>query len=866
MVRLREYSDYLKLISEMSQDKDIDHTEQPVEVPQTQSGGPAEQMPEPSVNAQDVFSSKVTLDSPEEELFVGDLSFLKDLTTSSVSYKSRRVDTPSSIGRLVYIILGCNFLLMLVVAGIMWFGPAKVVNFKVTESSLPVPVQSSGQVQSQVAVPSPTQQVSVADAGSEKSAKPDEKGVLPPQDQELLKQGVSLKTADDLFAAGQYMEAGYVYNQISQNWSSSATDGQYMRDFLKLRIGVCMYRAGQSQAQEECFTQALQSRATYVRGMACYYMARIRFKNQDYLEARQKAYQAIALCKSFEDMLLTNLETNMYFLIGDSLTREVLGLYNMGYQLPGRDWSDSLMDIWPVESDALLLEEKLCQTAEKIGQGAGNPRLTVDLNRPVGSQWSLVCLQSPLEETLWKIVSEGNLKAVWSEHSQDLKNSPVTAYMMFMPQQYVAETVCGSTGLIWCFDGQNVTILNPNRYTDFESHRKALIGEAISIWQRFLMRYRFDNRIPNVHYALGRLYTFADQSAAALGEFKLLQGRFSQNDLAPYAYMEAGKIKVNMKDYEGAGHDLNEMLLQYPDCPIVGEATLYLAQTTLEGGQTQRAKELFKKAFQINLSQAGKYEAAAGLGRCAYVQQEWSEAQTWLSRAMGLLQDKNNILVGDICFMLGRSYMEMGQYTDAAKALQTALKSKLSQKEYIRITLELIEVACRQEKFLEALSVLEQVSPAQLSQEDMCDLLIAKARVLREIGVTEQAVSLLRKRIEFIADSRLRARLTLELAVCYMAIEDYTLARRELNSVIQDIPDAYHASRAILVLAQINEKLGQPDRAEDLCVTLLADPQADSNLRNEAFNLLGRVYTSQKYYEKAALAFAGILSQEAGRP
>jgi tetratricopeptide (TPR) repeat protein len=856
----------------MSQDKDIKNTEQPTAV-EAESGGTAGPTSVPPANAQDVFSSEVMLNSSEEELFVGDLSFLKDLTSPPLSCSNRRVETPSSIGRLAYIIVGSNLLLMVVVAGVVWFSPAKVVNFKVTEPSLPTTErssekkpQSSEQVEIQSPVSNQNQQVIVAEPGSEKLAEAFEKVVLTPQDQAFLNRGVSLKTADDLFAAGRYMEAGYVYNQISQNWSSSATNGQYMRDFLKLRIGVCMYRAGEPHAQDECFAQALQSRATYVRGMACYYMACIRFKNQDYLEARQKAYQAIALCKSFEDMLLTNLETDMYFLIGDSLTREVLGLYNMGYELPGRDWSDSLMDIWPAQSDALLLEEALCRTAEKIGQGAGNPRLTVDLNRPVGSQWSLVCLQSPLEETLWKIVSEGNLKAVWVEHSQDLKNSPVTAYMMFVPQQYVAETICGSTGLIWSFDGQNVSILNPNRYTDFESQRKALIGEAISIWQRFLMRYRNDNRIPNVHYTLGRLYTFTGQFAAALGEFKLLQGRFSQNGLAPYAYMEAGKIKAEMKDYEGAGHDLNEMLLQYSDCPIVGEVTLYLAQTTLEGGQTQRAKELFEKSFQVNLSQAGKCQGAAGAGRCAYVQQDWPEAQRWLNQAMELLEDKNNILIGDICFMLGKSYTEMGQYTKAAEVLHAALNSKLSQKEYLRAILELVEAESRQQNFLEALNVLEQVSPAQLSQEDSCDLLIAKSRILREIGATEQAVSLLRKKIDFVADSHLRARLTLELAVNYMAMQDYTLARREINSVIQDMPDAYHVARATLVLAQIIEKIGQPKRAEDLCVTLLADPQTDLKLRNEAFNLLGRIYTSQKYYEKAALAFAGILPQGVSRP
>jgi len=198
--------------------------------------------------------------------------------------------------------------------------------------------------------------------------------------------------------------------------------------------------------------------------------------------------------------------------------------------------------------------------------------------------------------------------------------------------------------------------------------------------------------------------------------------------------------------------------------------------------------------------------------------------------------------------------------------LYAALDGKLSEKEYIRTVLEVVEAECRQQNYVDALEVLGQVPPARLSQEDACDLLIARARVLREIGVAESAISLLRKKIEFVADSRMRARMTLELAQCYVAVEDYTIARRELNDVMQDMPDAHHAALATLVLAQIVEKLEQPERAEGLCLKLVSDPQTESKLRNEAFDLLGRIYTSQQYYDKAALAYAGILPQGAVMP
>jgi uncharacterized protein HemY len=148
----------------------------------------------------------------------------------------------------------------------------------------------------------------------------------------------------------------------------------------------------------------------------------------------------------------------------------------------------------------------------------------------------------------------------------------------------------------------------------------------------------------------------------------------------------------------------------------------------------------------------------------------------------------------------------------------------------------------------------------------LCELLIARAGILREIDATEEAVSLLRRKVEFVADSRLRAWLTLELAKCYLGTGDYTLARRELNDALPDMQDACRARQGSLILAQIAEKQKQSQQAESLCITLLNDAQAEEEIRTEAFAILGRVYAGQKHYEKAALAFAGVLPQEGNNP
>ena len=185
------------------------------------------------------------------------------------------------------------------------------------------------------------------------------------------------------------------------------------------------------------------------------------------------------------------------------------------------------------------------------------------------------------------------------------------------------------------------------------------------MWQRFLLRYRGDHRTPNAHYVLGQMYHLDHQYAAGLGEYKLIQSHFAHNPLAPFAYLEASKIRTIMKDYAGASTDLNEMLLQYPDCKAADQATLYLAQATLENGQTAQAADLFKKVFQMDLNRPGKIDAAYGLGRCAYLQKDWTAVKEWLGRAMELMTDQNDSRIVSMCSMLGAAYIELGQYQQA---------------------------------------------------------------------------------------------------------------------------------------------------------------------------------------------------------
>jgi len=159
-----------------------------------------------------------------------------------------------------------------------------------------------------------------------------------------------------------------------------------------------------------------------------------------------------------------------------------------------------------------------------------------------------------------------------------------------------------------------------------------------------------------------------------------------------------------------------------------------------------------------------------------------------------------------------------------------------------------------------ALNILENVSISQLSQEDACKVLVTKSRILRDLDLANTGISLLRRKIEFIADSRLRAELTLELVKAYTDVGDYRIARKELTDTINDLPKGDLSNQANLILIDIAIKLGDYEEAKYICLQFLSYIE-NAEMKQKASNYLGQIYTKLNQMNKAALAFAGIFDQ-----
>ncbi|MCE5186600.1 MAG: hypothetical protein LLF76_10795 [Planctomycetaceae bacterium] len=809
----------------------------------------SEQPPQSRAEANEDIRLNVSI----KDLFGGDLSAVGGPDVSVRSAKAVRLGNGL---RLTCAVLALNLL----IAGgfISWFvlfhhpSTATAASAAVEETAA-VPELQAAESQSTAAVKTPP-----AIVGPNRTGKLN----LSRHAAEALAGSISLESARQFAQNNDFYTAAYIYEQLQLKVTGVELKNQLLRDWLSLQMAVCLQRTNQEALTSACFTDALSSKSMVVRAMTNYSLSLTQINQGQFLEARSRALQAMSLLKVFAKSMPATMEADCYFIAAEALTRYLLLMTNRDAQLPAAAWSDS-MKLYELP---ILNQEQLCSLlmsgADRVEDAVIVPKIDFHAEHAVGSQWSVTAIDTPLEQLLWQYGSASGLKFAWDNEPADVRLKRATLCMPFSDRRQIAEVITGSAGLIWHYDGDGGTIYDPSHYKQFDKIKKVLTQEAISAWQRFLLYYRTDERTPSAHYCLGRLFAVMEEPATALGEYKLVASQSYGHELAPYALLEGSRIKTGMLDYQGAREDLNELLIQYPNCKVVDTAILFLAEATMKSSLYAEAADLFNRAWQMNIGAQERCSAVYGLGRCAYEMKKYDEAANWLTKALQMTADENDLRVGPACFLLGHSYIELHQYAKASSALKRALGKALDNREYVQIIVDLVESERRQENYLQALTILEDIPEQRLNQEDACEILSLKARIYRDIDLPDSAISLLRRRIEFITEAPLRAKVSVELAQCYLSNGELEIAAKQLGEAFYELPEGLPRQQCGYLLAQTNFKLGQLPQAQSHCLGTLGSGIEDSTLRADLFGLLGEIYNSQKMYEKAALAYAGVLQEK----
>ncbi|MFZ2146827.1 MAG: tetratricopeptide repeat protein [Sedimentisphaerales bacterium] len=682
-------------------------------------------------------------------------------------------------------------------------------------------------------------------------------------------QPLSLEVAHNFYLQKDYDRAYDAYNQLRQSLPAGAEE-ELLKDFLQFKIALCLRAAGNHDQANSLFRALSQSHSPVVRVAANYNLSFAEVQAKQYLKARTRAYQTIAVVEAvdFDKDWVLSLQRDCHFLIAESMTRNILSLCDADTDIPDRLWG-SFVEFDPFTSlDEAQLRALLNSGSKQLTGGLLSPQIQKLEHQGVPPHWSVVACGASVEELLARFAANAGLDISWVHHKTPadepardaIRKRVVSLYLPAATAQQAIEVAAGHVGLVARLDENGlVKISDPADYSSLTENVSLLIQDAISLWRKFLLTFHNDQRIPNAHFALGLLHAQGGQLADAIAEYKLISNHFSQTSLAPYALLNSSRLKANLHDYSGAREDLTQLVEQYPDTEFYGQACLNLADATKIAGLLDEAERLYRKVYNLGLSLELQIASALGAGRCSYETQDYETAARWLTKYIELAKDRTNTDFYSAYFLLGKTSLALKKPQQACAAFQFALSGpagRLTREKYVETVSALVETQIELENFVEAFTLLESIHSWQFSKKESVEILLLKSKVFRFMGLPDKAITLLGDIAEYLPDSQLKTRVSFELANCYVAKGDLKFAQKMLAEILVSAAPGPFAHEVALELAQVALKLGQNSQTVSVCLQIL-DSEASAQIKQKALKVLAAAYNRQKKYDDAALALVG---------
>ena len=824
------------------------------------------------LSEREAFAGEVYEELSEREVFVGDEDFYKHLADSS------QADTTQS--RLQRAWTGANRPLLMptghkrfsTIQKVLVVSIAVILAVLVYELFPPAPTPTIQQTPS--LKPPAEDTTSRLTATGQQIRKPSRTNLV---GVETPTQPLSLKVAETFYVQKDYDKAYAAYNQLRQSLPAPVTsigiEEELLRDFLQLKMAFCMKKAADSDEARRLFRTVSKSRSPVVRVLANYHLGLVEIQKEQYLKTLTRAYQTLALIGAvdFNRNWTLSLQRDCHFWIAESITRNVLSLCDADKNLPDDLWRNPGMQADPFTNlSEAQLRSFLNSGSEKLSKGLLGPQIqkVTGVGLPGPPRWSVTCHGASIEELLARFSANADLDINWTfgrvpapeEIRGTIRKRPVSLYLPATTSQQFVSIAAGCAGLFARLDDNHGTpvanIFNPADYPSLSEHVSLLSQEATSLWQRFLLTFHSDERIPNAHFALGLLQAQEGNIADATAEYKLVANRFSQSSLVPFALLHSSKLKAGLRDYFGAREDLKQLVEQYPDSEIADQACLYLADATMKAQLYDEAARLYRKVYNLDSSLKSQTASAIGAARCFYERKDYQSTAKWLTRYISLAGDTTSKDLYSAYFLLGKTNLASGKPEAACDAFQYALAGQLSREEYVETISALVKGHIQQKHFIEALDILENIHSWRLSRKESIDMLLLRSQILQAMGLVDKATAALGDRAEYVSDPQLKGKISFELAKCYITKGNLELARSNLTEILILVEPGPLSHKAACELADVCLKLGQNSQTISICSQLL-DLDTSAHIKQKALDILATAYSREKDYDRAVLAFLG---------
>jgi TolA-binding protein len=665
---------------------------------------------------------------------------------------------------------------------------------------------------------------------------------------------VSLKIASNFYNRGDYENAMISYQRLLENLVTLDKEDR-MADFLWLRLALCHMKKGDFERCDELLKSVTQSRSAMIGILANYCLSRLEMQKRQYLAARMRAYQVIALIDAVdpEAKWSRNLRRNCFYLVAEALSKQALSFSdadsNANKDLPSQLWSYREADPESLFSDdEKELRTCLSKGAQVLDKGLLGPKIAEAADADGIRRWSVIAKGASIDELLGRFSANTGHDINWAMdfNKIDMHNRPVNLYLPLATESQIISVAAGCAGLLAFSNEKNViTVYNPAEYAYVSEQVTRLGTEAIECWQKFILSFFDDPSLANVHFVLGLLRAQQGSVGEAIAEYKMVANRFSKSALAPEALFYSAHLKIGLHDHSGAYEDLRGLVELYPESGKANQAYLLLAETAVKQGKDTEAVKIYSRLFHLNLSAQSQSVTAMALGKLFYKMGDLTAAEKWLTRYMELAADEKGVEYYQACVLLGKARMEMGNSQLACQTMINSLSGQLPQEEYIQAVTLLIEGYLKQGALIQAMSILHETSLRQFSQENSVQLLVLKSRVFRGMGLADKAVTLLADKEAYLLDDQLKAQIGYELGECYCEQGELQLAYKSLSKTLEWAGSGPLAHNTLLKLAQICLTLELDDQAQSACSRLLG-MQPSGPIRQKTLEFLAAVYNKQK--------------------
>ena len=692
-------------------------------------------------------------------------------------------------------------------------------------------------------------------------------------------QPLSLKVAQDFYQNSEYKKAYDVYEQLRKNLSLGRQE-QLLSDFLLLKMGLCMRKASAVLEQnpdennallaDTLLIKAQKSRSPVVKVIANYYLSLAELQKKQFLQARKRAYITLALIDAvdMERELALSIKCDCHFIIAECLTRSVLTLADIDKDVPDSLWR-AFGEPEPFDKlDETQLRKLLSAGMQQLNTSVLAPGIQKIDSDELAFRFRVICSGASVDELLARFSANAGFDIHWmlngsgyqKKSSDIIRQRPVTLYMADAAPTQVITTAAGSVGLLARLTDQNdthaVDVFSLDEYNTLSEQISLLAIDSVALWRSFLLAFHDDVRIPNVHFTLGILYAQQGNISEAIGEYKLVANRFPDSYVAPFALLNSSKIKTNLHDYFGAREDLSQLVEQYPDADISGQAYLYLAQVTMNAKLYDEAQILFRKVYSLAASNETKSKAAFGAAKCFYRSKKLKETKKWLNRYIELAKNDKSAELDSAYLLLGKTNLDLGDHEQAAIAFDYALNGKLAPKEYFETVIAFVKVNMNMQDYIGALNILENTTLIGLSQQQTLELLLLKTNILRKLGLIDKALSNLAGRVDYIHDSNIKAKITFEISKCHIDKENLDLAEEQLAHILTFVEPGDLAQNIAYELALVCWKMKNDWQTVSVCEQILqTNPSED--MKQKTIKLLARAHERLNNYDKAALVLVG---------